>query len=738
MACDGFNRVYFTPSMASLVASFQCGHYQDMLPLRYLQIPPHLTRDVYPREAYAGLATALNPWLVEHGLTRLPRLFACLEDIHAIMLLHGAYMGRVDVVEVALNVCGVSPAMTMLMIDLASWNNQRLILDFFQQHPHATGWKCSSFALVAAARNGHTDIVQFLHGQFPSVPSTEDAMDMAAEGGHLEIVKFLHAHRSEGCSTRAMNGAARNGHLNLLRFLHANRSEGCTELAMDLACEHGHLDVARWLHEHRSWEGFTECAFDKAAGNNHMAVVEFLHFELDAPSTEKAMDLAAENGHLGMVQWLHEHRSSQGCSERALGMAAAKGHLDVVKWLHANRSESGSPSGFAGGAAAGGLEMMEWLMAHCPDCDLYKGAMGKASKDGLLEVVQWLLSHGQEVTEAAVDDACLGGHMDVIKCLFQHRPSAFTSGAFQSAIEGGHLELVKWLYYDLGITHRDAMEGAATYGHFNVLKWLHELNSFTATTYVMDEAASYGHLQIVQWLHSHRHEGCTSAAMDGAAANGHFSVVKWLHRYRTEGCTIDAMNFTAAMGDLTMVEFLHTHRTEGCTSHAMDCAAANGHLTAVMFLHAHRSEGGTNYGFECAVMEGSLGVAKWLHTIQGRAVSRGTLMFAARNGDLAAMRWALLHSSEDISGVPFADYAIDEGRLSMVHLLLDMGCTWTMGAMDRTAERGHLAILIKLQGHWMYRYVKAMQNLIAMYLEAVEAAGDLGDAEPPPSKRQCL
>ncbi|KAF0744795.1 hypothetical protein AaE_008472 [Aphanomyces astaci] len=166
-----------------------------MLLLRRLQIPPHLARDVYSNEVYASLATTLDPWLMEYGVTRLSRLFDCLEDMHAIMLHLAAYSGRVDVVEVAIRVRGVSTAMTMLMIDLAAWNNQRLVLDFFQQHPHAIGWTCSSFALVAAARNGHTDIiVQFLHDQFPSVPSTEDAMDMAAEGGHFNMVEFLHVH----------------------------------------------------------------------------------------------------------------------------------------------------------------------------------------------------------------------------------------------------------------------------------------------------------------------------------------------------------------------------------------------------------------------------------------------------------------------------------------------------------------------------------------------------------------
>src|SRR3546814_7943009 len=67
---------------------------------------------------------------------------------------------------------------------------------------------------------------------------TFHAMDYAAKNGHLEIVEFLHEHRTEGCTAQAMNYAAKAGHLAIVEWLHKNRLEGCTVHAMDFAARH--------------------------------------------------------------------------------------------------------------------------------------------------------------------------------------------------------------------------------------------------------------------------------------------------------------------------------------------------------------------------------------------------------------------------------------------------------------------------------------------------------------------
>lgn len=43
--------------------------------------------------------------------------------------------------------------------------------------------------------------------------------------------------------TAAMDEAAKNGHIDVVKFLHSNRQEGCTGGAMDMASRNGHLEV---------------------------------------------------------------------------------------------------------------------------------------------------------------------------------------------------------------------------------------------------------------------------------------------------------------------------------------------------------------------------------------------------------------------------------------------------------------------------------------------------------------
>ena len=116
----------------------------------------------------------------------------------------------------------------------------------------------------------------FSHPDFYPLNDGKETWNACAKNGHLEIVKFLHENRSEGCTAWTMDFAAENGHLEVVKFLHENRSEGCTKWAMNNAAENGHLEIVKFLHENRT-EGCTKWAMDKAAKNGHLEVVKFLH-----------------------------------------------------------------------------------------------------------------------------------------------------------------------------------------------------------------------------------------------------------------------------------------------------------------------------------------------------------------------------------------------------------------------------------------------------------------------------
>lgn len=76
---------------------------------------------------------------------------------------------------------------------------------------------------------------------------TTDAMDLAAKNGHLEVVKWLHENRTEGCSIDALERAAENGHLEIVKWLCENRREGSLDKAVGFAADEGRTDVVEWI-----------------------------------------------------------------------------------------------------------------------------------------------------------------------------------------------------------------------------------------------------------------------------------------------------------------------------------------------------------------------------------------------------------------------------------------------------------------------------------------------------------
>jgi hypothetical protein len=113
-------------------------------------------------------------------------------------------------------------------------------------------------------QTGDLEMVQYCHRI--GMAFHKRAMDYAARNGHLEIVKWLHTNyvgtghpeggmhenHTDGCTTYAMDWAAENGHLEIVIWLHENRTEGCTKYAMDMAASNGHLELVKFLNKNRA------------------------------------------------------------------------------------------------------------------------------------------------------------------------------------------------------------------------------------------------------------------------------------------------------------------------------------------------------------------------------------------------------------------------------------------------------------------------------------------------------
>ena len=92
----------------------------------------------------------------------------------------------------------------------------------------------------------------------------------------LKVLEELSV-QDNGCDWRkAMDIAARNGHLDVVMWLHENRTEGCSDWAVDYAAKYGHLEVVRWLYQN-GYRGYRNWAVDLARMNGHHDIVEYLN-----------------------------------------------------------------------------------------------------------------------------------------------------------------------------------------------------------------------------------------------------------------------------------------------------------------------------------------------------------------------------------------------------------------------------------------------------------------------------
>ncbi|RQM11056.1 hypothetical protein B5M09_006013 [Aphanomyces astaci] len=238
-----------------------------------------------------------------------------------------------------------------------------------------------------AAAMGHLPALMLLHTL--GVDCSSRAMNLAAKEGHLDVVTFLHAHRSEGATTSAMNWAAEYGHFEVVQFLHRHRTEGCTKGAMTRAAKAGHLNIVEFLHFHRNEGGYRDMLHGAVAAG-HVHVVDFLtSYRKEEPCSPLAMDDAARLGHLTMVQYLHSHR-----------FEAANGHAKVVQYLLSNKSHHVLKPALAltSSAAAGQLKIVQKLSPFV-DAKACRDAVVAAAKHNHFDILEWFHQERPDVVD---------------------------------------------------------------------------------------------------------------------------------------------------------------------------------------------------------------------------------------------------------------------------------------------------------------------------------------------------
>ncbi|EGG18382.1 hypothetical protein DFA_03876 [Cavenderia fasciculata] len=394
----------------------------------------------------------------------------------------------------------------LALLNAANHGNLSVIEYFHQLNNHC---QFTTNHMDYASRNGHLEIVKFLHFN-RSEGCTQSAIDNASEGGFLDIVMFLHHNRTEGCSKSAFNNASRNGHFEIVKFLHFNRTEGCSFYAMDGASTFGSLDIVKFLHFNRT-EGCSKEAMDKCS---KLEIIQFLHFNRTEGATTQAMNKACERGDLDTVSFLYQNRSEK-YSSIAIDNASKNGHLNILKFLEFNKILEYNILTMIGLVIQNNckLEILEFLYHHVKK----EENVPPSSK------------------EISIENAILNDRLDIIQFLYHHYPKLIsTSNAIQLSVKYGKTEILKFLFQETKNNH------------------------LLLPTSAMDTASQNGHLEMVKYLHSKNNQ-CTTNAMDMASSNGHLNIVQWLHQNRSEGPTKMAMEYSLVQGRVQVAQFLRKH-----------------------------------------------------------------------------------------------------------------------------------------------------------------------------------
>ena len=87
--------------------------------------------------------------------------------------------------------------------------------------------------VVFISKYNRLDLCEIVYSKTDSFNEIVRSLKLAAEFGNLKVAKYL-SKLNVSCADDAMDYASKNGHLDVVQWLHLNRSEGCSKDAINL------------------------------------------------------------------------------------------------------------------------------------------------------------------------------------------------------------------------------------------------------------------------------------------------------------------------------------------------------------------------------------------------------------------------------------------------------------------------------------------------------------------------
>ncbi|KAI9994390.1 hypothetical protein PInf_011004 [Phytophthora infestans] len=309
----------------------------------------------------------------------------------------------------------------------------------------------------------------------------------------------------------------------------------------------------------------------------------------------------------------------------------------------------------------GDLEVVQWLDCCC-QYERHK-AMELGASAGRLEVVMWLFDQEEKQEKQDTDVRVymvqpLEPKLQVLnwvtvlpkrKCF--REVFASRTGLLADAYDQRD-PLLPWgdadaLSTSLGRRKYRAIDTAAAEGDLAMVKRLHEDGKWPCTSLAMDMAAANGHLDVVQFLHENRREGGTAVGLCSAAGNGHLEMVQWLHQNRScDGCRSLVLDLAATNGHVDVLRWLVPRFPRfSCSPAFLPSVAAQGNIKTLQYLHKDMRMPLDQRTLEAAIGSGHLELVKYItdripveqkHTLPSAAAEE-----AAASGNLDVLAFVV-------------------------------------------------------------------------------------------------
>jgi ankyrin repeat protein len=400
-------------------------------------------------------------------------------------------------------------------------------------------------ALVAACRNGHAHIVEYLLVEWSVTPwiLNDKPIVVAARARHIDIMDLLIDRGADPfCRDYTLlHTAAKKGDLEMMVFLIGDDDIVFMDLVRVLktAIKYQQMDIIRYLHEH----GVSE------------------------ESDSAGLIYAAECGYLNIVEYFVESGENiHALSEQALIEACIGQHLDIIRYLldHGADPTAGDHRVISAVCSYDYIAVFKYFIEIGVDIDR-NNALDQAVSDGSIKISKYLV----EDLDVYVDGdklfvyACRCGKKDMVQYFapYINNPDALNNGLC-SAIRWKDMEVIQYLI-DLGadIRYDDdlALRDASRYGHLSVLDFLIERGADIRANYnqALRHAAIYGPLRTIK--HLIKRGADASCALEMAAARGRIEVIRYLAEIGAMKNIRNAIILADINGQHEVIKFLEVY-----------------------------------------------------------------------------------------------------------------------------------------------------------------------------------